>query len=142
MSPILEMRVFIVRTSEYPTLHASRIEAAYYKSEQGFTTFKDTENQPVLTVRDDHLVSVKREYAAEPVIAAFTEALQEADLSGSATVGFRNGDTAETETGYDITVTRFGGASAPVLSGSPVTGSAELAAAVRKASERNDAGHA
>jgi hypothetical protein len=116
MSPNPQMRVFIVNTGALPTLHASSIEAAYYKSEQGFTTFKDTDNQPVFTVRDDHLVSVERAHGAEPVIAAFTQALQQANRDGTATVGFRNGSTDEAsgrtvETGYDITVTRFGGVS-------------------------------
>lgn len=116
--PTPTMRVFIVNTGALPTLHANRIEAAYYKSENGFTTFKDTDNQPVFTVRDDHLVSVERALGAEPVMAAFTEALQQADREGSATVGFRNGSTDEatgrtTETGYDITVACVGSALNP-----------------------------
>jgi hypothetical protein len=36
------------------------VEAAYYKSEGSFTTFKDADNKAVLSVRDDLLVSVKR----------------------------------------------------------------------------------
>lgn len=49
------------------------------------------------------------------VMAAFREALRQATETGSATVGFRNGSVDETgtegiETGYDITVERFGGA--------------------------------
>lgn len=111
--PTPTMRVFIVNTGALPTLHANRIEAAYYKNEGGFTTFKDTDNQPVFTVRDDHLVSVERALGAEPIMAAFTEALQKANENGSATVGFRNGSTDEatgrtTETGYDITVVQVG----------------------------------
>lgn len=111
--PTPTMRVFIVNTGALPTLHASRIEAAYYKTEGDFTTFKDADNQPVYTVRNDHLVSVERALGAEPVMAVFTEALQKATEDGSATVGFRNGDTDEvtgrtTETGYDITVVRVG----------------------------------
>jgi len=121
----LETRVFIVNTGALPTLHANTIEAAYYKSENGFTTFKDVDNQPVFTVRDDHLVSVERAHGAEPVIAAFTQALQEAQSEGSATVGFRNGTTSpdgrETETGYDITVTRFGSVDASRSAASPAT---------------------
>lgn len=129
MSPNLEMRVFIVNTGTLPTLYANRIEAAYYKSEQGFMTFKDIDNQPVFTVRDDHLVSVERAYGAEPVIASFTEALQQANEEGSATVGFRNGSTDETsgrtiETGYDITVVRIDGVDTSRSTRNPVaTGS-------------------
>lgn len=105
------MRVFVVNTGELPTLHANRIEASYYASEGRFTTFKDDHHQPVFSVRDDHLVSVERAYGAEPVMAAFTQALQEADEKGFATVGFCNGSVDETsgqstETGYDITVVR------------------------------------
>lgn len=111
--PTPPMRVFIVNTGELATLHANSIEAAYYKSERGFTTFKDADNQPVFTVRDDHLVSVERAQGAEPIMAAFTEALQQANERGSATVGFRNGSTDEAsgrtiETGYDITVVCIG----------------------------------
>jgi hypothetical protein len=36
------------------------VEAAYYKTEGVFTTFKDADNKAVLSVRDDLLVSVKR----------------------------------------------------------------------------------
>lgn len=110
----IEMRVFIVKTGEVATLNANRIEAAYYVAEDGFTTFKDTAHAPVFTIRNDQLVSVERAYAAEPIMATFTEALQQANETGSATVGFRNGTTDEAsgqsiETGYDITVVRVGG---------------------------------
>lgn len=128
MSPNATMRVFIVNTGALPTLHANAIEAAYYASENGFTTFKDDAHQAVFTVRDDHLVSVERAHGAEPVMAAFTQALQQANETGTATVGFRNGSVDETsgqstETGYDITVTRVNGLDAtrsrrlPVASG-------------------------
>jgi hypothetical protein len=108
------MRVFVVNTGEVPTLHARRIEAAYYGIEDGFMTFKDGDHKAVFSVRPDHLVSIERAHGAEPVMDAFAQALQQADAQGSATVGFRNGTTDETsgqtiETGYDITVERFGG---------------------------------
>jgi hypothetical protein len=107
------MRVFVVNTGDLSTLAGHRIEASYYASESGFTTFKDDRHQPVFTVRDDHLVSVERAYGAEPVMVTFMQALQQADAQGSATVGFRNGDADEisgrtVETGYDITVVRIG----------------------------------
>lgn len=84
MSPNATTRVFIVNTGALPTLKANRIEAAYYKTENGFTTFKDADNQPVFTVRDDHLVSVERAYDAEPAIAAFQELLRQATETGRA----------------------------------------------------------
>lgn len=108
------MRVFVVNTGEVPTLHARRIEAAYYGIEDGYMTFKDADHKAVFSVRPDHLVSIERAHGAEPVMAAFTQALQEANETGTATVGFRNGSVDETsgqtiETGYDITVVRVGG---------------------------------
>lgn len=47
------------------------------------------------------------------VMAAFRQALQQAnEQAGPATVGFRNGDAdSAIETGYDITVVKFDGAS-------------------------------
>lgn len=110
----LQTHVFVINTGELLTLHAGRIEAAYYKAENGYTTFKDADNQAVFTVRDDHLVSVELARGVEPVIAAFTQALQQAtEQGGSATVGFRNGSLDKTsgrstETGWDVTVTRIG----------------------------------
>jgi hypothetical protein len=37
-----------------------RVEAAYYKTENGFTTFKNDGHQDVYTVRDDCLITVER----------------------------------------------------------------------------------
>lgn len=53
---------------------------------------------------------------AEQVMDAVAQALQQANETGSATVGFRNGSVDQTgnesiETGYDITVVKFGGVS-------------------------------
>lgn len=82
--PILH--AFIVNTGSLPTLNANRIEAAYYRTENGFTTFKDADNQAVFTVRDDHLVSIERANEATP-IADLRRLLAEADRSMSAVTG-------------------------------------------------------
>ena len=80
------MHTFIVNTGSLPTLNAHRIEAAYYKTEDGFTTFKDADNQAVFTVRDDHLVSVERADNSTP-IADLQRLLDEADRSDMAAEG-------------------------------------------------------
>lgn len=112
--PMPEMRVFIVNTGEVPTLHASRIEAAYYQHEGGFTTFKDRSNQAVFTVRDDHLVSIERAHGAEPLIAGLMDILSAARDNGHAegrimTEVSETPDGAVCETGYDITIGRVDG---------------------------------
>lgn len=129
MSPNLEIRVFIVNTGALPTLQANRIEAAYYKSEAGFTTFKDADNQAVYTVRDDHLVSVERAHGAEPLIAAFTELLTAARKDGHAAgrIGTEISETPDgvvTETGYDITVATIEGIDTSRSTRTPVAASA------------------
>jgi len=105
----LETRVFIVNTGALPTLHAQRIEAAYYKTDGNFTTFKDADNQAVYTVRDDHLVSIERAHGANPIIAEFTELLARARRDGNAT-GRIGRETSETPDGgihefeFDVTI--------------------------------------
>lgn len=125
MPPNLEMRVFIVKTGALPTLRASRIEAAYYKTEDGFTTFKDVDNQAVYTVRDDHLVSVERAHGAEPLIAAFAELLTAARKDGHASgrIGMETSESPDgvvTTTGYDITVGMVEGVDASRSTAAPV----------------------
>jgi hypothetical protein len=78
------MRVFIVNTGDVPTLHASRIEAAYYGIEDGFMTFKDADHKAVYTVRPDHLVSIERAHDTEPVMAAFEGIMRQAAETGHA----------------------------------------------------------
>lgn len=112
------MRVFIVNTGALPTLHANAIEAAYYKSEAGFTTFKDADNQSVFTVRDDHLVSVERAHGAEPVIAAFRDLLREAAKNGGASGTITAERTTDPDgrvysAGYHVTVTTQADAEVP-----------------------------
>lgn len=80
------MHAFIVNTGSLPTLHANRIEAAYYRTEHGFTTFKDADNQAVFTVRDDHLISIERVDDGTP-IADLQQLMAEADKTGSAARG-------------------------------------------------------
>lgn len=80
------MHAFIVNTGVLPTLNANRIEAAYYRTEHGFTTFKDADNQAVFTVRDDHLVSIERANEATP-IADLRRLMADADQSMSAVSG-------------------------------------------------------
>ncbi len=102
------MHAFIVNTGSLPTLHANRIEAAYYKSEGGFTTFKDSDNQAVFTVRDDHLVSIERANEATP-IADLRRLMGEADGSatpvmGTFTIRDADPDGRVIETTYEVTV--------------------------------------
>lgn len=80
------MHTFIVDTGSLPTLNAHRIEAAYYRSEHGFTTFKDADNQAVFTVRDDHLVAIERANEATP-IADLRRLMTEADKTDTAVRG-------------------------------------------------------
>lgn len=90
------------------------VTAAYFKEDGRLTVFKDNDNQAVYAVRTDSLVSVERARIADPIMAAFRQALQQAnEAEGPATFGFRNSSVDSTgnesaETGYDITVTRFG----------------------------------
>lgn len=56
----------------------------------------------------DHLPPAAEQAPGDgPLMNAFTRALELANTQGSATVGYRNGD-GDTETGYDVTITRFG----------------------------------
>lgn len=115
MPSTLKTRVFIVNTgADASESIAHRIEAAYYKTEDGFTTFKDIDNQAVYTVRDHHLITVERADEAEPLIAAFTELLAEARQNGHAsgrigTEVSESPDGVVTETGLDITIRLIGG---------------------------------
>jgi hypothetical protein len=109
-----EMRVFIVNTGEVPTLHANRIEAAYYQVEDGFMTFKDNDHKAVYTVRPDHLVSIERAHGAEPLIAGLMDILSAARENGHAegrvmTEVSESPDGVVTETGFDITISLIGG---------------------------------
>lgn len=115
MVSTLKTRVFVVNTGPDATNpNAHRIEAAYYKTEDGFTTFKDVDNQAVFTVRDHHLITVERADGAEPLIAGFNELLVEARQNGCAngrigTEVSESPDGVVTETGYEITVALAGG---------------------------------
>lgn len=97
--PKNENRVFIVTTNGPANLvipgvpsygieqtggaiKTQRIEAAYYQSEHGLTTFKDADNQQVLTIRDDHLVSVERADEAQPIVASLLDLVWRAQRSG------------------------------------------------------------
>lgn len=51
-------RVESTRPDGTHTMH--RIDAAYFQTDGGFTTFKDDENQAVFSVRNDCLISVER----------------------------------------------------------------------------------
>lgn len=102
------MHAFIVNTGSLPTLSANRIEAAYYQTENGFTTFKDVDNQAVFTVRDDHLVSVERADDSTP-IADLRQLMAEADSTDSVVHGhFVSRDTDPDgrvhETVYEVQV--------------------------------------
>lgn len=63
-----QMRAFIatvadgerVDGTDVRALRAHRIDAAYYQTGDTFTTFKDSDNQAVYSVRQDYLISVER----------------------------------------------------------------------------------
>lgn len=56
-----QMRSFRIESSRPDGTQAMhQIEAAYFQSDSGFTTFKDDENQAVFSVRNDCLTSVER----------------------------------------------------------------------------------
>lgn len=60
--PRLSMRPFLVQESLVPGSVGDirKLYAAYYKSDGGFTAFKDADNQAVYSVRDDHVISIER----------------------------------------------------------------------------------
>ncbi|NUP47534.1 MAG: hypothetical protein HOW97_09505 [Catenulispora sp.] len=135
MSPVAvpEMRVFIVNTGEVPSLHAGRIEAAYYQHESGFTTFKDSSHQAVYAVRDEHLVSIERAREAEPIVATLVQTLNDARNHGNATGRITETETdpdgVVTETGFDITIRCFGGVDATRSTAAPIGVSSRAQAA-------------
>lgn len=107
------MHTYIVNVGSVPTLDAHRIEAAYYQTENGFTTFKDDSNQAVYTVRDAHLVSVERVNDRTP-IADLRQLLDEADRSdapveGSFVTHHTDPDGKVFETVYRVQVTAVHG---------------------------------
>jgi hypothetical protein len=116
--PKPQMRVFIVNVTSpngdpMYTLHANRIEAAYYKTEDGFTTFKDDQHADVFTVRNDCLVTVERTDApVDERAAVFLQLLERADSAGSAAGDIETSETLpdgrEFRTGYRVTVTTQG----------------------------------
>lgn len=94
MANNLDMHAYIVNVyspetgTALRTLNANRVEAAYYKTEDGFTTFKNDRHQDVYTVRNDCLVTVER--ADTPVdqrAGAFLELLARADNAASEVTG-------------------------------------------------------
>lgn len=121
----LETRVFIVNTGELPTLHARRIEAAYYATEGAFTTFKDANHRAVYTVRNDHLVAVELAHGADPLIAGFVELAAKARRDGNAT-GRIGREVSETPDGmihefeFDVTIGTLEGVEASRSTAAPV----------------------
>jgi len=140
------MHTFIVDTGSLPTLDAHRIEAAYYRTENGFTTFKDADNQAVYTVRDDHLVSIERVNDRTP-IADLRRLLDEADRSdgqveGTFTTRHTDPDGRVHETLYQVHVRAVQGSVEDLETPAPqqvtvnVVGSAPDEPTLRKAIER------
>lgn len=62
---------------------AHRIDAAYYKSDGTFTTFKDVAHQDVFTVRNDLLQKVSRVEGEMTILADLQNLLCEAQERGS-----------------------------------------------------------
>lgn len=91
MANNLDMHAYIVNVyspetgTALRTLSANRVEAAYYKTEDGFTTFKNDRHQDVFTVRNDCLVTVERaEAPVDERAAAFLELLARAEKAPEA----------------------------------------------------------
>lgn len=118
------MHAFIVNTGSLPTLNAHRIEAAYYRTEDGFTTFKDSDSQAVFTVRDDHLVSIERANEATP-IADLRRLMSEADRTdgvaeGSVTACATDPDGRTHTTTYKVQVRAVQGQVADLVGASVI----------------------
>lgn len=56
----LELRTFRVIVDANPELPYHTVQAAYFKDEGGFVTFKDADNQAVFSIRADRLRSIER----------------------------------------------------------------------------------
>lgn len=86
MSNTPELHVYIatVETGLDRIPVANRIEAAYYKTENVFTTFKDDGHKDVFTVRNDLLASVQKVEDGDSVLTQVQRLLAEAQESGSA----------------------------------------------------------
>lgn len=99
-------------------LKVQRVEAAYYKSDATFTTFKDADNQQVLTIRDDHLVSVERADGADPIVASLLDLVWRAQRSGGSNgrivTSRETGPDGRAKTlGVHVEMTAFGEATTP-----------------------------
>src|ERR1700761_6202914 len=102
------MHVFIVDVGPLPTLNAHRIEAAYYRHDDDFTTFKDADGQQVYTVHNSQLLSVERADDATP-ISDLRELLKTADtypgpVSREFVTRETDPDGGVRETVYEVTV--------------------------------------
>lgn len=105
-------------------LKVQRVEAAYYKSDATFTTFKDADNQQVLTIRDDHLVSVERADEAQPIVASLLDLVGRAQRSGGSggriVTSSETGTDGRTKTlGVHVEMTAFGEAATPEPAAAP-----------------------
>lgn len=115
-NPKPEMRAFIVTVADGERVdgtdvrapRARRIDAAYYKDEGVFTTFKDADNQQVFTARNDFLMSIER-VPETPSAAGLRELLVEAEENGHAQGRIvdkvTDPDGQVYEFGYDVQVT-------------------------------------
>lgn len=141
--PTAEMKSFIVTTSRtaelveggLQELQTRGIEAAYYASEGGFTTFKDTDHRQVFTARDDILLSVEYLPGAQPPLSAVLELLGQSREKGEASGRILLGGTSDYPGGplrqpaYDITVTHVAAADENGPAGELIPGPTNWAAA-------------
>jgi hypothetical protein len=118
-----ELRGYIVNVEHADagrmrTLCANRVDAAYFKSEGGFTTFKDSDNAAVYSVRNDCLVSIERVQDGAELLSALQALLREADEKGSASarlLAAREIDPNDTvyESHYDVKVSTVASVAKP-----------------------------
>jgi hypothetical protein len=85
MSKNVKMNGYIATVESGParTPEAHRIDAAYYKTDGGFTTFKDIAHQDVFTVRNDLLQKVSRIEGQMTILMDLQNLLSEAQEKGS-----------------------------------------------------------
>jgi hypothetical protein len=90
-----------------------RIDAAYYKAEGSFTTFKDADHKDVFTVRNDLLASVSRVAVEIDALTLTVQGLLDAADKHDRAVGSHSRreelpDGRATVTDYEITVKAVG----------------------------------
>jgi hypothetical protein len=117
-TPDMHVYIATVETGATRAPVANRIEAAYYKVESTFTTFKDCGHKDVYTVRNDLLASVEKVQDGDSVVTQIQRLLAEAEENGSAQASITAVRTVDPDGGvytggYDVHVSTLGDKSYP-----------------------------